>query len=229
MFATIQSALTGDLGLVKKSAPGVPKLFSTAQKDERVRQSENLLQLLRWHSRVALNNIVTMDASNVSFLTPETKRQAKQWVKKGQPGPLKAKVHASRTKQMVLVVFDAKAVIFTNFVPKGEIVNASYIQTALARFLKVFRHKRSIMATQERGLHWDNAPVNNAVSVMDFLVAKGVRMVPHLPYSLYLAPADFFLFPRVKAELAGLILTQQTFKNTREGGHHIHHQGRLVV
>ncbi len=99
-FATVQSALTIDLGLVKKSARWVPKLLTTAQKDERVQRSEDFLQLLRKHSLAALNNIVTMDESAVSLHTPETKRQSKQWVKKGQPGPLKAKVHASRSKQM---------------------------------------------------------------------------------------------------------------------------------
>jgi hypothetical protein len=70
----------------------------------------------------------------VSFHTPETKRQYKQWVKKGQPGPLNAKVHAARVKQMVLVFFDAKGIIYTYYMPKGETVNASYIQTALTSF-----------------------------------------------------------------------------------------------
>jgi hypothetical protein len=136
-FATVQSAITIDLGLIKKSARWVPKLLTTAQKDERVQWSEDFLQLLWKHSLAALNNIVTMDESAVSFHTPETKRQSKQWVKKGPPGPLKAKVHAWRMKQMVLVFFDAKGIIYANFVPKGEAVNASYIRTALARFLKV--------------------------------------------------------------------------------------------
>ncbi len=38
---------------------------------------------------------------------------------------------------MVLVSLDVKGVICMNFIPKGETVNASYIQTAMARFLKV--------------------------------------------------------------------------------------------
>jgi hypothetical protein len=158
-FATVQSALTIDLRLVKKSARWVPKLLTTAQKDERVQQSEDFLQLLWKHSMAALNNIVTMDESAVYFHTPETKRQSKQWVKKGQPGPLKVKVHASRLKQMVLVFFEAKGLIYTNFVPKGETVNATYIRTALTRFLKVFRQKRPIMVEQECWLHWDSAPL----------------------------------------------------------------------
>ncbi len=38
---------------------------------------------------------------------------------------------------MVLVFFDAKGIIYTNFMLKGETVNASYIRSALTRFLKV--------------------------------------------------------------------------------------------
>ena len=39
-------------------------------------------------------NIVTMDETLVSYHTPLTKKQSKQWIPKGQPGP--AKVQASR-------------------------------------------------------------------------------------------------------------------------------------
>ncbi len=71
-----------------------------------------------------------------------------------------------------------------------------YIWTALTRFLKVFRQKRPIMAEQEWWLHWDNALVHTAATVADFLAAKGVKTVPHPPYSPDLAPADFFLFQK---------------------------------
>jgi hypothetical protein len=90
-----------------------------------------------------------MDESAVSFHTPETKRASKQWVEKGQPGPRKAKVHATRTKKMVLVFFDMKGAIYMNYITKGETVNAEYIKKALARFLKVFKTKRSIMSPQD--------------------------------------------------------------------------------
>jgi histone-lysine N-methyltransferase SETMAR len=118
---------------------------------------------------------------------------------------------------MVLVFFDTKGVIYTNFVPKSETVNASYIRTALTRFLKIFREKRPIMTAQDWWLHWDNTPVHTATTVVDFLAAKGVKMVPHPPYSPDLTPVEFFLFPKVKAKLAGQTLTQETFKNSCEG------------
>jgi hypothetical protein len=52
------------------------------------------------------DNIVMMDETMVSYHTPQTKRQSKQWIKKGSPGHVKSKVAASRTKQMLVVFFD---------------------------------------------------------------------------------------------------------------------------
>ncbi len=216
-IGTVHTILKEDLGLVKKSARWVLKLLSSEQMEERVASSSDFLALLRRHSLALLNNIVTMDESAVSFHTPETKRASKEWVKKGLPGPRKAKVHATRTKKMVLVFFDAKGVIYTNHVPKGKTVNAEYIKKALARFLKVFKSKRPIMASQEWFLHWDNVPVHTAAMVQEYLAAKGVKTLRHPPYSPDLAPADFFLFPRVKTELAGFSLKQETFQKSWEG------------
>jgi hypothetical protein len=45
--------------------------------------------------------------------TPETKHQSKQWLAKGMPGLMKAKVHASRKKQMVLAFFNAQGLIYS--------------------------------------------------------------------------------------------------------------------
>jgi hypothetical protein len=42
-------------------------------------------------------------------------------------------------------------------------------------------------------------------------------VISHPPYSPDLAPADFFLFPKVKGELAFLTLTEKTFKMRPEG------------
>ncbi len=73
--------------------------------------SNAFLDLIRRQSLAVLNNIVTMDESAVLFHTPETKKQLMQWVKKGQPGPIKVRVQATRSKQMVFVFFNAKGVI----------------------------------------------------------------------------------------------------------------------
>jgi hypothetical protein len=53
--------------------------------------------------------------------------------------------------------------------------------------------------------------------VMDWMAAKQFKVIEHPPYSPDLALANFFLFPKVKRELAGLTLTKETFKKEREG------------
>ena len=153
----------------------------------------------------------------MSFHTPETKQQSKQWLRKGLPGPIKAKVHATRSKQMVLAFFDAKGLIYTNYVPRGTTVNANYIVGALGKFFKVFRQKRPVMAEQEWFFDWDNALVHTAAVVRDWITAKGFVLLEHPPYSPDLAPADFFLFPKIKNQLAGRTLTQETFQKSWEG------------
>ena len=53
--------------------------------------------------------------------------------------------------------------------------------------------------------------------VADFLAGKSVQMLEHPPYSLDLAPADFWFFPRVKIALAGKTLSAETFKKESAG------------
>jgi histone-lysine N-methyltransferase SETMAR len=101
--------------------------------------------------------------------------------------------------------------------PRGTTVNAKYIMKALGNFMKIFKKKRPIMAAGDWFLHWDNALVHTAAIAMDWLAAKRVQLLEHPLYSPDLAPADFFLFPKVKKELAGLTLTRETFKKKWEG------------
>jgi hypothetical protein len=49
----------------------------------------------------------------------------------------------------------------------------------------------------------DNAPAHCA---HQFLAQHGVPVLDHPPYSPDLAPADFFLFPRLKSIMKGALL-----------------------
>jgi hypothetical protein len=53
--------------------------------------------------------------------------------------------------------------------------------------------------------------------VEESMVAKGVNTIPWPPYSLDIIPANFFLFPRVKSEMAGLLLSQDSFQTSWVG------------
>ena len=138
-------------------------------------------------------------------------------MKKGLLDPIKANFHTSRTKPMVIAFFDSKGLIYTLIIPRGATINAAYTVKVLRLFMKNFKSKRPIMAQQEWFFHWDNAPVHTAAVVKDWFAANGIRLLPHPAYSPDLAPADFFLFKRVKEELAGLTLSQDTIKKVWEG------------
>jgi histone-lysine N-methyltransferase SETMAR len=49
------------------------------------------------------------------------------------------------------------------------------------------------------------------------LAKKKIQVIPHPPYSPDLAPVDYFLFPMLKRELAGLSMSLDEFKTKWEG------------
>jgi transposase len=52
-------------------------------------------------------------------------------------------------------------------------------------------------------LHHNNAPAHSSFLVRNFLVKNETTVVPQPTYSPDLAPADFFLFPKLKSTLKG--------------------------
>ena len=213
----VQRILYEDLNLVKKSARWIPRLLSGDQMKRRVEASEDFLRRYRMGGERFLESIVTMDESAVAFHTPEKKAQSKQWLPKGTPGPLKARVQASRKKQMVFAFFNKEGLIYQHYAPLGSKINSDYLIEVLGKFLKVFRRKRTEKAGPgEWILHWDNSPLHTARSTASFLSKRGIRTLEHPPYSPDLAPAEFFLFPTVKAALSGDTIGGQTVKTDWE-------------
>ena len=64
---------------------------------------------------------------------------------------------------------------------------------------KRFRRKRpALFKSGQWHFHQDNAPVHNSILVTDYLTKRGIKTVPHPPYSPDLAPCDFWLFPKLR-------------------------------
>jgi histone-lysine N-methyltransferase SETMAR len=51
----------------------------------------------------------------------------------------------------------------------------------------------------------DNAPSHNSTIVKQFLAQRKVTVLDHPPYSPDLAPADYFLFRKVKSQMKGCL------------------------
>jgi hypothetical protein len=144
-----------------------------------------------------LDNIISIDETMESYHTPETKKQSEQWIEKGKLGPIKARVHISRTKQMILAVFDRPSVLphrgqGCSHQRRPHCGGPGVVNEAAEE------KKGRPMLAQEWCFYWDNASVHTVAVVQEWLASHNVQEIRRPLYSLDLAPADFFLFQRVE-------------------------------
>ena len=110
----------------------------------------------------------------------------------------------SKIKVMLVVFFDWKGIVHHEFVPRGQMVNRQFYQEVLARLRVAVRRKRpELWENQTWMLHRDNELAQASLLIRSYLAKHQTSVVPHPPYSPDLAPADFFLFPKLKITLKG--------------------------
>ncbi|KDR14989.1 hypothetical protein L798_10680, partial [Zootermopsis nevadensis] len=92
-----------------------------------------------------------------------------------------------------------------DFVEEGCTVNAEYYKGVLNRLiLRIRRIRRALYRTRDFFLLHDNALAHSAAMIQQFLAQKQVVTLQQTPpHSPDLAPADYFLFPKVKFQLKG--------------------------
>ena len=91
-----------------------------------------------------------------------------------------------------------------HWVPTGQTVNKKYYVEVLREFRKRFLEKRpALFKLGQWHFYQDNVPVHNSILVTAYLTKMDIKIVPHPPYSLELAPCDFCLFPKLKEKLRG--------------------------
>ena len=150
------------------------------------------------------HTIVTGGESWVYGDDVETKAQSSQWVGQESPRPKKARMSRSNMKVMLLVFFDWQGIIHHEFVPRGQTVNKEFYVAVLKRLREAVSRKRpQLWTNQSWVLHHDNAPIHSSFLVRNFLVKNETTVVPQPSYPPNLAPADFFLFPKLKSTLKG--------------------------
>jgi len=197
----VHRILTEDLQMRKVCAKMVPKILTDDMKNTRVQKCQELLERYEVDPDF-LDKVVTGDESWIFEYDPESKRQSAEWHTAESPRPKKARMCKSRIKAMFIVFFDKKGVIHKEFVPEGQTVNGLYYREVLKRLRDRIRRCRPDLKDGWI-LHHDNAPSHTALIVAEFLASIGVATMPQPPYSPDLAPADFFLFPRIKTALKG--------------------------
>ena len=83
-----------------------------------------------------------MGETIVSFHTSETKRMSKQWIKKGQPGPIRARVHVSPHKADGPHLVHRRQAHQHQEGKEWEVCECCFIVYALAGFLKILKQMR---------------------------------------------------------------------------------------
>lgn len=195
--------LTEDLKKRKLCARFVPHDLREDQMDNRVTACQDLLNMIEDDEHF-LDKIITGDETWCFAYDPETKRQSSEWVGEHSPPPRKLRFQKSRVKTMLIVFFDSKGVVHKEFLEEGCTINAQYYRAVLERLISRIRRVRpALFGDRDFFLLHDNAPAHTAASVRQFLAQKQVATLNHPPYSPDLAPADYFLFPKLKLHLKG--------------------------
>ena len=202
---TMHHILTDVLQKTKVFSKWVPHLLSDKQKAARVQSSrENLRRSRSRREPDFLDRIVTGDETWVYSWDPELKRQSAEWRNAGSPRPQKAVRKQGSLKVMHIVFFDRRAIIVNWPVPNGQTVNGEYYLWFLREKLRpAIRKKRPELLQRGVILHHDNAPAHRKNEVINLLDDWDWEILQHPPYSPDLAPADFFLFPKLKENMRG--------------------------
>jgi len=110
---------------------------------------------------------------------------------------------------MASVFWDAESILFIDYLEKGKTMTREYYSNLLTRLDEKICEKRPGLQKKKIIFHQDNASTHKSVLAMGKLRDLHYELLEHPPYSPDLAPADFYLFPKLKLFLAG----QRFFSN----------------
>ena len=142
------------------------------------------------------------------------------------PRPKKSRLQKSKIKTLLVAFFDNKGIIYKEFVPTGETINAVIYQAVLNRLLQRIR---GVQPKLHRPGKWmllhDSAPVHSAIRVRQFLAQNIVAVLVALTLSLRTSscfPAQGARFADVnpiKARVTAVLrsIQQKAFANIVSG------------
>jgi hypothetical protein len=82
--------------------------------------------------------------------------------------------------------------------PHYGLMTLAYQHLLKMLYEKVRQKRPELSANNSWILHHDNATAHTTLYVREFLASKQITVLQHPPYSPYLAPSDFFLFPKIR-------------------------------
>ncbi len=166
---------------------------------ERFRISAMMLQRIRLEPDF-LDFVITMDESWVYCYDPKTKKQSTVWLTPSEPHPWKP-CHPRAIGKLLLVSFDHKGMVYWELMC-GTLKALKFVDI-LSNLRHAISRKRGNKYLQKFTLHMDNASPHTALDTRQFLIQSKTKVMEHPPYSLDLAPSDFWFYPRLKKNMRG--------------------------
>jgi hypothetical protein len=113
---------------------------------------------------------------------------------------------------MLTVLFDHRGIVHYEYTPDSQASNKEYYVEALHLLRYVVRRKRHVTwKWSDWWMHHHNAPALSSQLVQNFLAKHQIPQVSQPPYSLDIAPCNFFLFTKVK-----MLLKRNRFQDAEE-------------
>jgi len=99
--------------------------------------------------------------------------------------------------------WDQDSILLTDYLPKGQTINAEYYSSLLVQVKNILNEKCHGKVTKGALFLHDNAPAHRALTTQKKLNYLGFQCLDHPPYSPDLVPSDYDLFPQLKKQLKG--------------------------
>ncbi len=176
-----------------------PKLLNLEQKLTRWEICTRLLQHYDAEGEGFSQRIFTTDETWVHYYTPESKHASKEWRKKDEGAPMKAKVTPYTGKVMGTLFWNTQGVIAIDFLREQRTINAAYYSALLRDTVKPAYHSKCGDIPIHSALFlWDNSWLHVAQLTHDVLFELGWVTLEHPPYSPDVSPCDYYVFGLLK-------------------------------
>jgi len=144
-----------------------------------------------------------MDKTWLYHYDPETKQQSMAWQHSGSPHTKNFREQKSAEKVTVSYFWDQDGILLTDYLPKGQTINAEYYSSLLVQMKEILKEKCCGKVTKGVLFLHNNAPAHRALATQKKLAYLGFQCLDHPPYPPDLAPSDYHLFPRLTKQLKG--------------------------
>ncbi|XP_076044679.1 histone-lysine N-methyltransferase SETMAR-like [Oratosquilla oratoria] len=127
----VENILHKEVDMSKVSAHWVSRLLTSDQKHTRMVVPQANLAHFETDPVSFRERFLTQDECWVHHFEPETKRQSMQWRHTSSLVPKKARVVSSAGRVMSSVFWDAKGIVFIDYLQKGQTSNGEYCANLL--------------------------------------------------------------------------------------------------